>query len=237
MTVALAKCLPRSHVHVWHCDLLVPDTRLHLYRPHLRPGERLQAQAIASASARRRFIVRRAFRRIVISKYLRLSARKVIFRRGSDGKPFVVGNRAGLNFSCSHSGELAVIALSRSAEIGIDLERKRLVREMDGIARLFSFPSASLSRDADAIDADTFFLEWTRLEASAKYLGLGLSKFDRAKVDVPVQYTICLSHRDEDYALSIARKGFSKIIARLHRFDSDAGQEIAGRMTTSFAPR
>jgi hypothetical protein len=99
MTVPFAERLPASHVHVWQCDLTVPDATLNLYRRNLHAGARGQAQTIISASARRRFIAPRPFRYVVIGKCLSRSSRQVVFGQGSDGKPFAVGAGCGLRFS------------------------------------------------------------------------------------------------------------------------------------------
>lgn len=231
MTKPLAERLPVSHVHVWQCDLRVPDTRLELYRRNLHPEERRQARTIVSEIARRRFIVRRAFRHIVVGKYLCIPPGKAIVKQGSEGRPIAAGTHGGLRLGCSHSGELAVVAFNRSAQIGIDLQVKRPMREMEEIARYFSFASRRHQK-GDAADADEFFAEWTRLEAGAKYFCVGLSKVDLAKVNNLSTQTIFLRHRGEQYALSIACKKLSTTAVLFHRFAGGPGGELNRAIAT-----
>jgi 4'-phosphopantetheinyl transferase len=93
------------------------------------------------------------------------------------GKPRLAG-RSDLDFSISHSGELALIAVARGRRVGADVERVRPRTDVLAIAR------GSLSaRERRAIEAlatdearrEAFFRCWTRKEAYLKALGVGLA--------------------------------------------------------------
>ena len=92
----------------------------------------------------------------------------VEFTAGPHGKPEILGSA--LRFNLSHSGDLAVIALTRDAEVGIDVERTS--RRSSAIERtLTEGERASLNGG----DRHTQLLQiWCRKEALAKAGGGGL---------------------------------------------------------------
>jgi 4'-phosphopantetheinyl transferase len=93
------------------------------------------------------------------------------------GKPRLAG-RPDLDFSISHSGAVALIAVARGRRVGADVERVRERTDVLAIAR------GSLSaRERGAIESlstdvarrEAFFRCWTRKEAYLKGLGVGLA--------------------------------------------------------------
>lgn len=105
--------------------------------------------------------------------------------RAPGGKPYIAASasergtaRGALNFNISHSGNALLVALSRSAEVGVDVERVRAVPEWRAIAkRMFDAATtrllhAELERGAD--ESDAFIRCWCRHEASVKATGEGL---------------------------------------------------------------
>jgi len=73
-----------------------------------------------------------------------------------------------LHFNVAHSDSLAVYAVSRGHEVGIDVERIRPVREMEDIAaHIFSKPRTRAVAIALTDDKKTeaFFYCWVRKEA------------------------------------------------------------------------
>ena len=92
------------------------------------------------------------------------------------GKPRLVGP-ADLDFSLSHSGELALIAVARGRRVGADVERVRPRTDVLAIAR-----GSLAARERRAIESpgtdkarrDAFFRCWTRKEAYLKARGEGL---------------------------------------------------------------
>lgn len=87
--------------------------------------------------------------------------------RTENGKPYVEGNP--VYFSVSHSGDRAVIAISRSG-VGIDLENfTKKIRQ----SVLSRFPARER---AEIFDEKDFLQHWTAREAYIKFLGLTLAK-------------------------------------------------------------
>lgn len=106
--------------------------------------------------------------------------------RASGGKPYIAapgahelsGARGALNFNISHSGDVLLVALSRCAEVGVDVERVRAVPEWRAIAkRMFDTDTTDLLHAELASGADeheAFIRCWCRHEAAVKATGEGL---------------------------------------------------------------
>lgn len=104
--------------------------------------------------------------------------------RTATGKPFVAPRPGGaqLHFNVSHSDGALLVALSRSAEVGVDVERVRGVPEWRAIAeRVFDSRSqaellAEVACGAD--EGEAFVRRWCRMEAAVKATGEGIFAVD-----------------------------------------------------------
>ena len=101
------------------------------------------------------------------------------FDLGRNGKPRLGSTFAkdGLKFNLSHSHEVALIAVTRGREIGVDVER---VREDFGFAevaeRYFTAKEVSAIRALpEGLQRQAFYKCWTSKEAFLKAKGVGLS--------------------------------------------------------------
>ena len=97
------------------------------------------------------------------------------FATGEYGKPYLPADPH-LHFNLSHSHQLALVAVSRDVEVGVDVEWFRPLPACLAIAERF-FPPAELAALMDALPADRereFFRLWTRIEARLKARGVGL---------------------------------------------------------------
>ena len=168
--------LAEGEVHAWAANLSVhPDPRR--LAGLLDAGERLLAERFIFDEDRRRFIVSHAVLRIILGGYAGESPENLAFRRNRWGKPSLKDpNGGGLRFSMSHSGALALYAVSRGREVGIDLEEIRSDFPGFDIARRFFSPREveSLSALGDEAKTAAFFNCWVRKEALVKGLGMGL---------------------------------------------------------------
>ncbi|MGH2369197.1 MAG: 4'-phosphopantetheinyl transferase family protein, partial [Chloroflexota bacterium] len=92
-----------------------------------------------------------------------------------------------VRFNVSHSAELAIVAVARGRDVGVDVERLRGDLEVEQLAaRYFSTEEAAAIRAAPpAVRHRRFFACWTRKEAFVKARGQGLSlAFDQFTVSV-----------------------------------------------------
>lgn len=135
---------------------------------------------------RRRSIVRRAALRSILAGYLGTGSAELRFVYGPQGKPALAETTAAVHFNVSHSGELALIAVSQQP-LGVDLEKWREVADADLVARRF-FTLQEVAAQRAAPDGNQLFLRhWTRKEAVIKAVGRGLSMplntFDISTID------------------------------------------------------
>jgi 4'-phosphopantetheinyl transferase len=165
--------------HVWRVRLAVDEPIEPASVWSLSSEERQRASAFHQARDRDRFIIRRMALRHLLGTYLSCTPAAISFRTGRHGKPELALplNSDGLQFSCSHSGDLALLAITRHQKIGVDLEQHRPLPDALDLARSFFSPRefAALQQIPPALQTKAFFAGWTRKEAFVKALGLGLS--------------------------------------------------------------
>ncbi|HUO45010.1 MAG TPA: 4'-phosphopantetheinyl transferase superfamily protein [Burkholderiales bacterium] len=145
---------------------------------------------------RRHFTIARGTLRMLLGARLAVDPKAVRFGRTEKGKLFVIG--ATLHFNVSHSHERALIVISDSRPVGVDIEY--LHREIDHAALAARFLTSKEQACYAATPADLrarFFLEcWTRKEAVAKASGEGLG-YGFAKLDtLPPEDTAADRSRD-----------------------------------------
>src|ERR1700722_9480355 len=94
---------------------------------------------------RNRFVVARGVLRELLGRYLQQSPESLAFSYGPHGKPALSGEYAssGLWFNLSHSAGLAVYAIARERNLGIDVEHIRPESAGDEIAERFFSPAGA----------------------------------------------------------------------------------------------
>src|SRR5580765_5241196 len=128
-----------NEVHVWRARLDMPwcwalDEALSL-------DDRARADRFRFESDRRKFCVARASMRLILARYLKTKASRLQIETGDYGKPYFADRRSslGLRFNLSHSNQLALIAVTRDREVGVDVEFIRSDFVTDEVAgHLFS---------------------------------------------------------------------------------------------------
>jgi 4'-phosphopantetheinyl transferase len=126
----------------------------------------------------RRFTAARAALREVLATELGTQPAAVAFDYGVHGKPALARPWTGaLAFNLSHSGEIALIALTRRGDVGVDIERHRDMAFQDGLVRRYFSAAENAAYFAlpPAEREIRFFDLWTCKEALVKALGQGLS--------------------------------------------------------------
>jgi len=171
---------PREHpslaadeVHVWRIALLhegAADEGL------LDAGELVRARRFQFERHRRRFVVLHAALRRLLAGYMGEAPKGLRFERGERGKPSLRGEPE-LQYNLSDSGELGLLAVSRSGPVGVDVELPRRVASLEAIARRFFAPQELQALLEYAPDQRplAFRRIWTRKEAYLKALGEGIA--------------------------------------------------------------
>jgi len=173
------KSLPELFdVDLWVLDLDSIDPALvDRYRALMSADEREQEQRLRFPGGRERHCCTRALARTVLSHYTGVEPRDWVFATNAYGKPDVARPAdVAPRFNLSHSGRLVVCAVTRDAEVGVDIEKWREVPKAVELARrFFAPPEASVVERAPSDRRSRDFLRfWTLKESYVKARGVGL---------------------------------------------------------------
>ncbi|HSD54401.1 MAG TPA: 4'-phosphopantetheinyl transferase superfamily protein [Burkholderiales bacterium] len=170
--------LKSDEVHVWRVDVGERAAIGAGALVTLSEAERARAARFHFEADRRRFVAAHVALRGILASYLGAQPSSLVFGEGSHGKPFVAAPEHGrsLRFSLSHSGEVALVAVSLGREVGVDVERVRPREDLAGfVARYFSpLERQALQRLLSVDRLRAFFETWTLKEAYLKACGEGL---------------------------------------------------------------
>ncbi len=179
--------LLESEVHLFRVNLEQPRWAVNKMSACLSTEEDERADRFHFQRDRRRFTISRGVLRAVIGRYLERSPASIRFSYGEQGKPELAPAMGGtpLQFNVAHSHELALIAITAGAAVGVDLERIRELDDASAIAERYFSPreSAIFGQLPEDEQEAAFFNCWTRKEAFIKAIGEGLS-FPLADFDV-----------------------------------------------------
>ncbi len=199
--------LTHDDVHVWRVGLAVHEDVLRQLEHSLAADEQLRADRFEFAQDRRRFLVRRGVLRAVLGWYLRTRPERLRFECNRYGKPSLADQTSvrPIRFNLAHSADLAVIAVTRGREVGVDVER--LDTQFDSLEiaeRFFSLREAAALRGrSPSAQTRAFFHYWTRQEAYLKARGVGVTwPLDRFEVSVSPGHAALLNVCDDPAELS-----------------------------------
>ena len=181
--------LAAGEVALWQAGLDDPAQPLAALWATLSDDERARAERFRLERDRRRFAVCRGLLRALLAPLTGQAPAELRFRYGAQGKPALdaPGDGGLLRFNVSHSDGVAIYAVTRGREVGVDLEHVRPVRDVEQIAeRFFSTPECEALRAVPPpAKLCAFFTCWTRKEAYVKARGEGLGyPLDRFAVTV-----------------------------------------------------
>ncbi len=172
--------LTKNDIHVFCALLDLPSRPIERLAETLSIDEREKAARFYFERDRTRFLAGRGILREILGWLLRVSPGELIFSYGTHGKPRLTapGGEKHLHFNLAHSDALAVYAVSRTHEVGVDVERVRSIHEAEEIAAHFFHEGERarwLSLPSDK-RVDAFFDFWTGKEALLKARGEGISE-------------------------------------------------------------
>ena len=216
--------LQTGQVHVWQISLEQSGDMLDRFRRTLEAGELERAGRFRFERLQRHFVVSRGFLRHVLGRYLEANPSELRFTYNDYGKPSLAGEES-LQFNMSHSHERCLVAVTRDAAVGVDVEYIRADFASEDIAtRFFSrLEVETFSSLPEAERVAAFFRCWSRKEAYIKAIGKGLSQpldgfdvtlapFDpaallRAGEDDDVEWSLRDIDVGPDYASALAVEG------------------------------
>jgi 4'-phosphopantetheinyl transferase len=215
----------KNEIHVWHAALDREQSVLEQLVVTLSQEEKARADRCHFVRDRNRFVVARGLLRELLSKYLHQSPADLDFSYGQHGKPSLslANSSKNLCFNLSHSSGLAVYAVSRERNLGIDVELVRSDFVTDDIAkRYFSIQELNILHSlSPETKSEGFYNCWTRKEAYLKVRGMGLQiPLDNFSVTVPTDrpaqflrgvescWHLASYHPVEGYVAAVAYDGF-----------------------------
>lgn len=209
-----------NEVHVWYARLDSPSAVLRSLYETLAPCEKSKARQFKFHVDVCRFIARRGILRYLLAKYAGIAPAEVELLSSEQGKLHIAGHQSSrLRFNLSHSGGLAVYALTLDRDVGVDIECIDQSMAWQGISKAFF-----TEREQNVIEqlpvprqSEAFFEIWTQKESILKADGMGL-QFDPARINVADDYVpgraAVLYHNDCLWKLvSLSANGFANTLA------------------------
>lgn len=169
-----------ASVDIWTIRLDLSPSSVDAAKKLLSPGECARIDAFRNEQARRNYIISHAALRQILAGRLDVTPVDIAFNTGPNGKPALSGPVEGrLEFNLTHSGDLALVAVTTGSEVGVDVETMRPVPDALRIAERFfsTAESDALKALPEPEQASTFLNLWTRKESVAKGTGLGIANF------------------------------------------------------------
>lgn len=167
--------LSESEVHVWRLSLDQGRRLIRRFEEVLSSEEKRRAEGSFLEMEKASFRLCRGFLRVLLGRFGGMAPEAIRFVKGKRGKLHLDASfrRTGIEFNLSHSGDVALVALSRERRLGVDVEQTRPSVALDEIRqRLFSpVEQEEIGALPEAARIDGFFACWTRKEAAIKALG------------------------------------------------------------------
>jgi len=196
---------------------LIPEAQAHLL---LSETETRRASMFRSAQRRWQYVQCHALLREMLAEHVGVTADQITLCKGEFGKPMLSGQAAesGAMFNISHSGSLAVIAVSTHSDIGVDIEQIKPGRNILDIANHFFAPAERQAIHAihrSEQDA-SFYSCWCRKESFVKATGLGLG--------IPLnQFVVNVEPEAQAELIWIDYKDWKKEQWRMHTLSTPSG--------------
>ncbi len=152
------------------------------YSDHFRvlsSEEKQRASRIRSVTYKNRYVVSHGRLRIILSGFIHQTPEKIQLYVTKSGKPYIDPdhNPELFRFSLSHSKDVAIVAVCKDADIGVDIEYNRAERSFLELAgRYFSEKEYLFLKQLNAHDCrQTFYRIWTMKESWLKATGEGIA--------------------------------------------------------------
>jgi 4'-phosphopantetheinyl transferase len=173
-----------SYDRYW-IDLAIDAQTRAEYYGLLSPDECDRAARLLNLQHQNDFIAARGVLRSTLAQYTNCSPRALRFEYGNYGKPRLV-DYPNLQFNLAHSNGRALIVVSETAVVGVDLEKVRSVPKLLELAKRF-FKSSEYDAIValpESLQPAQFFAYWTCKEAYLKAVGIGLSQISNLELHI-----------------------------------------------------
>jgi len=163
-----------NEIHVWSACASELQDYLSSLSEVLSTAELARANSFVSSDNRKRCIFSRGILRILLGRYLGVSAHDVALKFTELGRPVL--EAAQLSFSISHSGRKLLWGFAPDGKIGVDIEQ---VRQRSAYLASQSWLSAREQQQIESVQDVNKMTElhrcWVRKESVLKALGVGIN--------------------------------------------------------------
>lgn len=214
-----------DHVHLWVANLDPASGAFPARFAATTDAERERASRFHRRDDGDRYLAAHGALRLLLASYLTCDPLGLRFAVNENGKPFLDGER--VQFNLSHSGDLALIAVAWSRQVGVDVEQVRPMSDLESVAARVCTPVelATLAGLAQSERERAFFAMWTRKEALAKATGEGIGAIVRdarhAVGEGKDRWTVTEVGDLAGYAASVAAEGAGWALVRRDMTDTN----------------
>ncbi len=171
-------CLYDHEIHIYLTDSeTVPASLLARYRSIMSEQELERNQRYRMDRDRRTDCIARCLTRTTLSRYADLPPTEWLFVNNKFGKPEIQNPPIPIRFNLSHTSRFVACAVTRTYDLGIDIEFLKRTNDISSIAgHYFSdLEKNALFRLQPEQQKSRFFDYWTLKEAYLKACGVGIS--------------------------------------------------------------
>ncbi|MFA4870538.1 MAG: 4'-phosphopantetheinyl transferase superfamily protein [Pedobacter sp.] len=194
--------LSKGITHIFKINIVLYESIKPEYLSVLDQKEITKANRFKNEDDKKRYVIGKYFSRIILSSFLNLEPKDILFSFTGNKKPYIEG----AHFNISHSGRFTIIAISPVA-IGIDIEYINAKFDFSPLLNI-CFKESELNSIHDIVD---FYTLWTRKEAILKASGEGLidnlHDIDCLKNVVKrnhINFSISSKKLEDDHIISLA---------------------------------
>ena len=171
---------PEGQVDVWMAEVLdLPGDQRRACEAVLNAGERARLAKFVVAHAGTQFLAARSLLRTVLSVYQPGQPREWAFTANAYGRPRLCDGQVAtpLHFNVSHTYGMVACAVSRTEEVGVDVEWAGRDLDCLALAKTAFAPAeiAALQASRGVDVKELFFSFWTLKEFYIKARGMGMS--------------------------------------------------------------
>jgi 4'-phosphopantetheinyl transferase len=172
--------LNANEIHVWCAAISSFRGKIRSFEVILSPDEQERATSFRFSQHRDSYVIRRGILRTILSRYLRRAPSEIEFSYGSTGKPTITKptELGSLHFNDSHSEDLAIYAMARACDVGVDVEYLKPIPNLKDI-----LPSCFSPREIERLrnltaerQVEAFYTGWICKEAVLKATGEGIGR-------------------------------------------------------------
>ena len=171
----VSDAIPLKGVHLWAWSLVRASFDLAAEARLLSPVELGRLRRFRFEADRVRFAISHATLRRILSGYLACAPDELHFSTNPYGRPYLAKPATQLSFNLSHTSDVAILGLTCTAELGVDVETIRPIERDVAQTHFSSRELADLDSLSGPLWLEGFYNCWTRKEAILKAEGLGLN--------------------------------------------------------------